>query len=91
MAKGAEKDEILASFAARSEILQDEKAWLAQWEDFCQSKRDLYVGVVKNAYAEIPEGEECAQHFPHYLDCEAHLDVWKTLYQTWHPRKKTGA
>jgi len=91
LAEGEEKEEILSEFHARSEKLQDEKTWLAEWEAFCLSMRDNYTGAVKRTYAEIPEGEECQQIFPHYLDCEAHLDVWKTLYQTWHPRKKTGA
>lgn len=91
LAEGAEKEEILKGFASRSEMLQDEKAWMAAWNEFCLSKVENYRGAVKRTYAEIPEGEECHQVFPHYLDCEAHLDVWKTLYQTWHARKETGA
>lgn len=91
LAKDKEKEEILNGFMERSRILLDDAAWMQEWEDFCQSKKEGYTDNVKNAYQSIPEGDEYAQAFPHYLDCEAHLDVWKTLYQTWHPRKKTGA
>lgn len=83
LAQGAEKDDILAGFEARSRVLLDETAWLAAWEAFCRSMPN-YISAVKNAYTAVPEGEACRQVFPHYLDCEAHLDVWKTIYKTWH-------
>lgn len=86
-----EKKEILDGFFARSEMIQNRAKWMEAWEAFCQSMKNNYTGAVKRAYGEIPEGEECHQVFPHYLDCEAHLDVWKTLYQTWHARKTAGA
>ena len=86
LAKGQEKARILADFEARSEALQDDTAWLAAWEHFCRSM-PYYRDAVKNAYIDVPEGEECRQVFPHYLDCEAHLDVWKTIYRTWHGEK----
>ena len=90
LAEGAEKAAILDGFTARGEALQDDEKWLAAWEEFCRSK-PYYIDAVKNAYADIPEGEMCRQVFPHYLDCEAHLDVWKTLYRTWHAEKTSGA
>lgn len=83
LAQGGEKAQILADFEARSRVLQDEGAWLAAWEAFCRSL-PYYVDAVKNAYVDVPGGEPCQQVFPHYLDCEAHLDVWKTIYRTWH-------
>ena len=86
LAGGEEKARILADFEARSEILLDDAAWLAQWEAFCRSM-PYYVDAVKNAYVDVPAGEICRQVFPHYLDCEAHLDVWKTIYKTWHGEK----
>jgi len=90
LAEGEEKDSILAGFADRSRLLQDDKVWMENWEAFCHSL-PYYVAAVKNAYANVSEGEECNQIFPHYLDCEAHLDVWKTIYPTWHAAKKTNA
>ena len=46
---------------------------------------------MKNAFRDIPEGELCNQIFPHYLDCEAHLDVWHTVFKSWHGNKTSGA
>ncbi len=88
LAHGAQKDEILEAFEARSRTLLDDAAWNAAWESFCASV-PYYRDAVKNAYVDVPEGEECRQVFPHYLDCEAHLDVWKTIYRTWHAEKRT--
>ena len=90
LAQGAEKEEILAGFHERSRILQDEEKWMAEWEKFCRSM-PYYVKAVSEAYVDVPEGEMCRQVFPHYLDCEAHLDVWKTIYRTWHAEKSSGA
>lgn len=90
LAKGAEKEQILQGFCERSLILQDEEKWLGEWEKFCRSL-PYYLDAVKNAYVDIPAGELCRQVFPHYLDCEAHLDVWKTIYRTWHADKTSGA
>ena len=86
LAAGGEKEQILADFESRSAALLDEKTWLARWEAFCRSL-PYYVDAVKNAYIDVPQGEMCRQVFPHYLDCEAHLDVWKTIYRTWHAEK----
>ncbi len=86
LAGGGEKAQILAGFEERSARLLDDGAWMAAWEAFCRSM-PYYVNAVKNAYIDVPEGEECRQVFPHYLDCEAHLDVWKTIYKTWHGDK----
>lgn len=75
LAQGACGEEILAGFAARSEILQDDEKWHGEWRAFCQSMTAQYEGAAKSFGEQI---------FPHYLDCEAHLDVWKTLFKTWH-------
>ena len=92
LAKGDRKTEILEGFNARSELIKDEDAWLKAWNDWCtDSARAYYVAAPAKAFAEIPEGEKCGQVFPHYLDCEAHLDVWKTLFLTWHADKTSGA
>ncbi len=83
LADGSSKDNILDGLRRRSEILLDDEAWIAQWESFCRSM-PYYVDAVKNAYLDVPEGEICNQVFPHYLDCEAHTDVWRTIYPSWH-------
>lgn len=90
LAKGEEKEAILKGFNDRSELLQDEEAWMNAWKAFCDSV-PYYVSSAENAFKDIPEGEKVNQVFPHYLDCEAHLDVWKTIFQTWHAEKRAGA
>ncbi|MBQ3222009.1 MAG: CapA family protein [Clostridia bacterium] len=90
LAKGAEREAILSGFAERSALLQDEEQWLAAWKAFCESMPN-YIAAVRDAYTDVPEGEMCRQIFPHYLDCEAHLDVWQTIYKTWHADKTSGA
>ena len=90
LANEKEAGTLLAAMNRRSEILQDEDAWLKEWETFCRAIPD-YINAVKNAYRDVPEGERCNQVFPHYLDCEAHLDVWHTVYPSWHGDKTSGA
>lgn len=75
LADGAQRREILEGFAERSAILQDDERWNREWRSFCDSVAAGY----KAAAAKCDE-----QVFPHYLDCEAHLDVWKTIFETWH-------
>ncbi len=90
MTDASEKEKILSGFSERSEILQDEDRWLAEWERFCFSM-PCYVDAVANAFRDIPEGDRCNQVFPHYLDCEAHTDVWHTIFPSWHGDGTSGA
>lgn len=90
LAGAAEREALLSALAARSETLADEKSWMAAWEAFCRLTSD-YENAVKNAYKDVPPGEFSNQVFPHYLDCEAHTDVWRTLYKTWHADGTSGA
>ena len=83
LAQGEEKEAILSAFEERSRILLDEGAWMTEWERFCRSV-PYYVAAMRDAFTDVPEGEACRQVFPHYLDCEAHLDVLHTLFKTWH-------
>lgn len=83
LANPEEAQKIMAGFEERSAVLQDEDAWLERWRSFCEGAT-YYPEAVRSAYVNVPEGERCNQVFPHYLDCEAHLDVWKTIYPTWH-------
>ena len=80
-AKGKDAEEIMQSFAKRNEELQNGK-WRDGWHDFCESKRAPYTGVLNGQ--ETPETTpRKKEHFAHYLDCEAHTDVWRELYPTW--------
>ncbi|MEA4889808.1 MAG: CapA family protein [Clostridiaceae bacterium] len=87
LAGEAERARLLGELRERSELLQDEKAWLAEWHQFCADLAPQYRQAVAGAFPDhqspVPE-----QIFPHYLDCEAHTDVWRELYPTWH-REKT--
>ena len=80
LAKGERKEAILAGFEARSVTLQDEDAWMKEWRAFCEGVRPNYESAASRFGEQI---------FPHYLDCEAHLDVWQTLFETWHRTDKT--
>jgi len=80
---GAEKTAVLADFEKRSHDLETE-AWLDGWREFCAEMKPRY----ESAVAGFHTGEERDVHlFAHYLDCEAHTDVWRELYKTWHRAK----
>ena len=80
LAKGAEKEEILSAFEKRNEELANGK-WKEGWHAFCVSMKDVYLASVANAYA--PGSTETQDKlFGHYLDCEAHTDVWRELFPT---------
>ncbi|MBR2964999.1 MAG: CapA family protein [Clostridia bacterium] len=82
LAKGEERDEIMKGFATRSASLLD-GTWIDGWREFCASVENQYRRVV--AKASTPEcTEKDNLQFAHYLDCEAHLDVFRELYQTYH-------
>lgn len=89
LAQGEEKQAILDGFAERSEMLHDGR-WLEGWRAFCEMKKDIYTATVRNAYAD-PDDESKLENFAHYLDCEAHTDVYRELYKTWHASKTDGA
>ena len=74
-----EKDTLLAAFHARNAQLAD-GTWYDGWVAFCENQRENY----ERAVVRVGETREpkCFEKFAHYLDCEAHLDVWMQLYQT---------
>ena len=90
LSKGEEREALLSAYFERSRLLQDDEKWMDAWKTFCESM-PYYIDAVRDAFTDIPEGDRTAQRFPHYLDCEAHLDVFMQLYKTWHAEKKTGA
>jgi poly-gamma-glutamate synthesis protein (capsule biosynthesis protein) len=86
LATGDEKQTLLDAFDRRNHILQDEEQWLAEWHAFCLGVAKSYRQAVIGAY-QNPDDQEPEQIFPHYLDCEAHTDVWRELFPTWHKDK----
>ena len=85
LAKGEAREEIMQSFWKRNEELEN-GAWLDGWRAFCVSAQALYHRCVFECTADATERQR--EFFAHYLDCEAHMDVWRELYQTWHVTKK---
>ena len=76
-----DKDNILAQFDERNKSLKNGE-WKKGWHDFCLSKKDRYVKVIADAALETSSEKENAK-FAHYLDCEAHTDVWRELFPTY--------
>ena len=86
VAKGAKAEEIMDAFKIRNEELANGK-WRDGWHEFCESVRGMYAGALQGL--ETPETtEHKQQNFAHYLDCEAHTDVWRELYPTWNATNK---
>ena len=48
---------------------------------FCLGVSELYTQVVSKAYTE-DASERANNKFGHFLDCEAHTDVWRELFPT---------
>lgn len=81
LADECEKAEILSALNHRSEKLHNGE-WLKEWREFCLSVGDKYQKAIREAHT--PESSERQNEvFAHYLDCEAHTDVWRELNQTW--------
>ena len=76
----------MEAFKLRNEELANGK-WREGWHAFCESDKYMYSGALKGL--ETPETtEHQQQNFAHYLDCEAHTDVWRELYPTWNATNK---
>lgn len=81
LANECEKEEILGAFEVVSTTLHNGE-WLNLWHDFCVNNSELYENVVKNTYLASEENTH-RELFAHFLDCEAHTDVWRELFKTW--------
>ena len=82
LAKGEEKERLMAEFEARNKELASGE-WINGWREFAKSVAPMYTAAIANAFT--PESDENANAlFGHYLDCEAHTDVWRELFKTWH-------
>ena len=80
LANKGEKQDILLSFAKRNKALEKGE-WKKGWQEFCQSVKERYVKVVAEALGDSST-ERQNHKFAHYLDCEAHTDVWRELFKT---------
>ena len=80
-AEGEDKEAIMNDFYARGEELKDGR-WLDGWRAFCKSQPQYIQCLAKISNPETPETP--SEAFPHYLACEAHTDVWRELFKTWH-------
>ena len=81
IAKGEYGKSLMDDFYARCEELKTGK-WRRGWHEFAESLRPTYTKIVRNAFADGSSEEEDA-NFAHYLDCEAHTDVWRELFPTY--------
>ncbi len=67
-------EKIMGEFEKRNaELLNGE--WKKGWNAFCEK--------VKETYSRAANRENNPDFFAHYLDCEAHTDVWRELFPTW--------
>lgn len=89
LAKGDDKKEILERFERLCASMKD-GSWRDGWHEFALSKAEIYEKVLRHAYTEGEEGELNTKIFGHYLDCEAHTDVWRELNKTANETNERG-
>ena len=81
VAQDEQADGVMSAFIERNAELQNGK-WLDGWHAFCVMVQDTYKGVLRGLC--VPETKaETTELFSHFLDCEAHTDVWRELFPTW--------
>lgn len=81
LSKGDSAQRIMNGFKARNAELKSGE-WKKGWHDFCRSKIQDYLTVIQNACT-VKSNDRDNQFFAHYLDCEAHTDVWRELFPTY--------
>lgn len=81
LAKGEFKEKLMSGFEKRNAELKNGE-WKKGWHEFCLSVREVYTNVVKTAGHSVP-AESAYDLFGHFLDCEAHTDVWRELFPTY--------
>ncbi len=83
LAKGDDAIEIMDGFKKRNMELQNGD-WRRGWTEFCNSpEENYYFDWIKHFY-QPDSSEHQNEVFSHYLDCEAHTDVWRELFPSWH-------
>ena len=81
LAIGEDKECILRGLDERSKSLKTGE-WKKGWHEFCISVKNEYSDKIKRACLDDSTDTENAL-FGHYLDCEAHTDVWRELFPTY--------
>lgn len=81
IAKGEEKKRILAEFEKRNNELANGE-WKKGWHKFCESEKHIYLSAIGAACNENSTQRD-NDVFGHYLDCEAHTDVWRELFPSY--------
>ncbi len=81
LAKGEEKDSILKRFDELCAAMKD-GSWIQGWRSFVSTAGDYYTDVIRKAYTDCEDSERYTKCFGHYLDCEAHTDIWRELNKT---------
>lgn len=84
-AKGKEYDEIMNPFYKRNEELLNGK-WLDGWKAFCKTEEKWYMDALVGLGPDADDRTK--QLFTHYLDCEAHTDVWREIFPSWNLTNK---
>lgn len=80
IAKGERATQILSDFKSRCVKLENGE-WEKLWHEFCESLREPYTRAAHSISGKF--GNDITNTmFAHYLDCEAHLDVWHELFYT---------
>ena len=80
LTKGERKERILREFEERKKKMLD-GTWKDGWHEFCESMRDVYTTAIAESFT-ADSTERQNHRFAHYLDCEAHHDVWVELFKT---------
>lgn len=84
LATGDKAKEIMDGFYARNEELKNGE-WKKGWLAFVEEIKSMYTYMLSPQYAiDFKNEEQGKQVFAHFIDCEAHLDVVKELYRSWH-------
>lgn len=81
LAEPDDAKEIMEKFEKRNQSLID-GSWIEGWHAFCESVKDGYVKTIAETYSADLSDKKNAK-FSHYLDCEAHTDVWRELYPSY--------
>ena len=80
LANAEEKAQIMGDLWARSESLRD-GTWINGWREYVATVEKQYKKKI-SGYPEDANDTEF-QNFAHYLDCEAHTDIWREIFKTW--------
>lgn len=83
IARGEVAEKIMNGLEERSKSLRD-GTWIDGWNQFVEENKQIYIEAVSNAGGHGGDPAIREERFAHYLDCEAHTDVWRTLFKTWH-------